>query len=51
MEGSQMLHASWLAQGVFYNIMLGQIPNARDALYRTAQATAWKREDCISFYL
>lgn len=51
MEESQMLYAGWLAQGVVYNIMLVQIPNARDVLYRTAQATAWKREDCILFYL
>lgn len=46
MEGSQMLYASWLAQVYFFfplNIMLVRILHARDALYRTAQATAWKR--------
>lgn len=51
MEGSQMLYASWLAEGFFYNIMLVQLQNAWDALYRTAQATAWKRVGCFPFFL
>lgn len=52
MERSQMLYASWLAQGFFYDITLVQIPNARNAFYGTAQATAWKRVGCgFGFFL
>lgn len=28
MERSQMLYASWLAEGIFYNIMLVHLQNA-----------------------